>query len=42
MQAAKELDMNVVPEGGSTFFHNMSMIVDGHTGIEHSIPLARG
>lgn len=40
MQAAKELDMNVVPEGGSTFFHNMSMIVDGHTGIEHNIPVA--
>lgn len=40
MQAAKELKMNVVPEGGSTFFHNMSMIVDGHTGIEHNIPVA--
>jgi len=40
MQAAKELDMNVVPEGGSTFFYNMSMIVDGHTGIEHNIPVA--
>ena len=40
MQAAKELDMNVVPEGGSTFFTNMSMIMDGHTGIEHNIPVA--
>lgn len=40
MQAAKELDINVVPEGGSTFFHNMNMIVDGHTGIEHNIPVA--
>ena len=40
MQAAKELEMNVVPEGGSTFFHNMNMIVDGHTGIEHNIPVA--
>ncbi len=40
MQAAKELGMNVVPEGGSTFFHNMSMVVDGHTGIEHNIPVA--
>ncbi|MCB7482520.1 amidohydrolase family protein [Christiangramia sediminis] len=38
--AAKELNMNVVPEGGSTFFHNMNMIVDGHTGIEHNIPVA--
>lgn len=40
MQAAKELGVNVVPEGGSTFFHNMSMILDGHTGIEHNIPVA--
>ena len=41
IQAARELDMMVVPEGGSLFQHNMSMIVDGHTTIEHSIPLAR-
>ncbi len=40
IQAARELEMLVVPEGGSTFFHNMSMILDGHTGIEHSIPIA--
>ena len=40
LQAARELEMNVVPEGGSTFFHNMSMIIDGHTGIEHNIPVA--
>ncbi|QCR21076.1 amidohydrolase family protein [Pontibacter sp. SGAir0037] len=40
IQAARELDMTVVPEGGSTFFHNMSMILDGHTGIEHNIPVA--
>ncbi|WP_300437713.1 amidohydrolase family protein [Christiangramia sp.] len=38
--AARELNMNVVPEGGSTFFYNMNMIVDGHTGIEHNIPIA--
>jgi imidazolonepropionase-like amidohydrolase/Tol biopolymer transport system component len=40
IQAARELNMEVVPEGGSTFFHNMSMIMDGHTGIEHNIPVA--
>lgn len=40
MQAARELGVNVVPEGGSTFFANMSMIFDGHTGIEHNIPVA--
>ncbi|MCI0413996.1 amidohydrolase family protein [bacterium] len=39
--AARELKMMVVPEGGSLFQHNMTMIVDGHTGIEHSIPVAK-
>ncbi|GAB5409732.1 MAG: amidohydrolase family protein [Balneolaceae bacterium] len=39
MKAAKALEMMVVPEGGSFFFHNMSMILDGHTGIEHNIPV---
>jgi hypothetical protein len=39
IQAARELNMQVVPEGGSHFFHNMSMIMDGHTGIEHNIPV---
>ncbi|HEX8471547.1 MAG TPA: amidohydrolase family protein [Brevundimonas sp.] len=40
IEAARELNINVVPEGGSLFQHNMSMVVDGHTTIEHSIPLA--
>jgi imidazolonepropionase-like amidohydrolase len=31
--------MMVVPEGGSLFQHNMTMVVDGHTGVEHSIPV---
>ncbi len=39
--AAKELGMMVVPEGGSMFQHNMSMIVDGHTGVEHAVPVER-
>jgi imidazolonepropionase-like amidohydrolase/Tol biopolymer transport system component len=39
--AARDLGMMVVPEGGSLFQHNMTMIVDGHTGIEHAIPVAR-
>jgi Tol biopolymer transport system component/imidazolonepropionase-like amidohydrolase len=39
LQAARELRMIVVPEGGSTFMHNMTMIVDGHTGIEHTLPV---
>lgn len=38
--AARELNMLVVPEGGSFFHHNLTQIVDGHTGIEHNIPIA--
>jgi imidazolonepropionase-like amidohydrolase len=40
IQSARELEMMVVPEGGSFFYHNMTMILDGHTGIEHTIPIA--
>ena len=36
---AREVGIMVVPEGGSLFHHNMTMVVDGHTGIEHSIPV---
>ena len=39
VSAARKLKMMVVPEGGSTFMHNMTMIVDGHTGIEHTLPV---
>ncbi len=41
LTAARELEMMVVPEGGSLFQHNMTMVVDGHTGVEHAIPVAR-
>ncbi len=40
IQAARELNVEVVPEGGSSFYTNLSMIMDGHTGIEHNIPVA--
>jgi imidazolonepropionase-like amidohydrolase len=40
IQAARDLNMMVVPEGGSFFYHNISMILDGHTTIEHNIPMA--
>ncbi len=40
IQAAREQSIFVVPEGGSTFYHNMTMIMDGHTGVEHNIPVA--
>ncbi|MBT8076524.1 MAG: PD40 domain-containing protein [Gammaproteobacteria bacterium] len=39
IQAASELDMMVVPEGGMRFQHNMTMLVDGHTTMEHSVPV---
>ncbi|HYK05200.1 MAG TPA: amidohydrolase family protein [Thermoanaerobaculia bacterium] len=41
LEAARQLNMMVVPEGGSLFQHNMTMVVDGHTGIEHSIPVSK-
>lgn len=39
LSAARQLDMLVVPEGGATFAHNMTMVVDGHTTVEHNLPL---
>ncbi len=39
LEAARDLEVLVVPEGGSTFTHNMSMVLDGHTGIEHNVPI---
>ncbi|QBF83061.1 amidohydrolase [Shewanella maritima] len=39
IQAARELEMMVVPEGGSLLQHNLTMIADGHTTLEHSLPV---
>jgi Tol biopolymer transport system component/imidazolonepropionase-like amidohydrolase len=39
LAAARELGMMVVPEGGSLLQHNLTMVVDGHTGVEHAIPI---
>jgi imidazolonepropionase-like amidohydrolase len=39
--AARELNMEVVPEGGSFFYHNLSQVVDGHTSVEHNLPVAK-
>ena len=41
IQAARELKMMVVPEGGSLYEMDMSMVVDGHTGLEHTLPPAK-
>ena len=40
IEAARELKVEVVPEGGSFYYHNLGMILDGHTTIEHNIPIA--
>ncbi len=40
LAGAREVGIMVVPEGGSLFEHNMTMVVDGHTTIEHTIPVA--
>ncbi len=40
VKAARELGMMVVPEGGSLLQHNLNMVADGHTGIEHAVPAA--
>jgi imidazolonepropionase-like amidohydrolase/Tol biopolymer transport system component len=40
LEAARQTGMMVVPEGGSLFQMNMGMVVDGHTTIEHALPLA--
>jgi hypothetical protein len=37
LQAAIEEGIMVVPEGGATFMHNLNMVADGHTGVEHSL-----
>lgn len=41
IKAARKLKMMVCPEGGSHYMHNLSMIIDGHTTIEHNLPVAR-
>jgi imidazolonepropionase-like amidohydrolase len=39
LEAARQEHLLVVPEGGSLFQLNMNMVVDGHTGVEHSLPV---
>ena len=38
LQAAREEGMMVVPEGGGDLETDMTMVLDGHTTIEHSLP----
>src|SRR5699024_6974119 len=39
LEAARNLDMLVVPEGGMRLEQNLTHVVDGHTGIEHSLSI---
>jgi imidazolonepropionase-like amidohydrolase len=41
IQASRELEMLVMPEGGSLLQHNLTMVIDGHTTLEHSISTAK-
>jgi imidazolonepropionase-like amidohydrolase len=41
IKAARELQMLVVPEGGSLLYMNETHVLDGHTGVEHSVPVPR-
>ena len=39
IKAARDLEVMVVPEGGSLVYNNITMVHDGHTGVEHSLPV---
>ena len=41
IKAAREQQMEVVPEGGSLLYYNESMVMDGHTTVEHSLPVPK-
>jgi Tol biopolymer transport system component/imidazolonepropionase-like amidohydrolase len=40
LQAAREEGMLVVPEGGGDLEMDMTMVLDGHTTLEHALPFA--
>jgi len=40
VEAGREEDVLVIPEGGGDLFANLSMALDGHTSIEHAMPVA--
>jgi imidazolonepropionase-like amidohydrolase/Tol biopolymer transport system component len=41
LKAAREQGLMVVPEGGSLLYQNLTQITDGHTGVEHSLPVPK-
>lgn len=40
IKAAYESKLLVMPEGGGNLAMNLTMVLDGHTGIEHALPIA--
>jgi len=40
LQAAREEGVMVVPEGGGDLENDMTMVLDGHTTVEHALPFA--
>ncbi len=40
LQAGREEGMLVVPEGGGDLLNNLNMVLDGHSAIEHALPVA--
>ncbi len=40
IREAHDLEMMVMPEGGSTLNHNLTMFLDGHSTLEHPLPIA--
>ncbi|WP_427885503.1 amidohydrolase family protein [Kribbella sp. GL6] len=40
VKAAREHDVNIVVEGETHFYNNVSMVLDGHTNLEHNFPVA--
>ncbi len=41
IKAGEELGIMIIPEGGSTLNYMMTMLLDGHTTLEHPMPVAR-
>ena len=39
IEAAREEGMLVVPEGGGSLENDMTMVLDGHTTVEHALPV---
>jgi imidazolonepropionase-like amidohydrolase len=39
LEAAREESLMVVPEGGGKFEEDLAFIMDGHTGLEHALPI---